>query len=171
MELLHLHMENFPYNIYYKSPCGLIEISSSENGITALFFIKSKSRKENKNEILSECVSQLEEYFHKKRKSFSLPLDLHGTKFQKRVWEELLHIPYGKTISYLHLAEILGDKNSMRAVGGANGKNPVSIIIPCHRVIGANGNLIGYGGGLDIKKWLLEFEGALIQQELFVSRC
>jgi len=93
---------------------------------------------------------------------------LHGTEFQKKVWNELLNIPFGKTISYLQLAKELGDVKLIRAVGGANGKNPVSIIVPCHRVIGSDGTLIGYGGGLDKKKWLLEFEGVLVQKELFV---
>ena len=120
------------------------------------------------NEILEDCIKQLDEYFQSKRKIFSIPLELHGTEFQKKVWNELLNIPFGKTISYLQLAKELGDVKLIRAVGGANGKNPVSIIVPCHRVIGSDGTLIGYGGGLDKKKWLLEFEGVLVQKELFV---
>lgn len=96
-------------------------------------------------------------------------MDLQGTDFQKRVWNELLKIPYGKTISYMQLAINLGDKKSIRAAGTANGKNPVAIIVPCHRVIGSNGDLVGYGGGLDKKKWLLEHEGVWMHKELFTQ--
>ena len=110
--------------------------------------------------------NQLKEYFAGTRKKFDVPLDVEGTEFQKRVWKELQKIPYGKTISYKTLSEKLGDVKSIRAVGTANGKNPIAIIIPCHRVIGADGKLIGYAGGLDIKEKLLHLEGAL-NPELF----
>ncbi|MCU0371019.1 MAG: methylated-DNA--[protein]-cysteine S-methyltransferase [Bacteroidales bacterium] len=103
-------------------------------------------------------VKQLDEYFSRDRKTFDLPLDLHGTDFQRRVWNELLHIPYGKTVTYKELALKLGDIAAIRAVAAANGANPVSIIIPCHRVIGSDGSLTGYAGGLWRKKWLLEHE-------------
>ncbi|HEX9251693.1 MAG TPA: methylated-DNA--[protein]-cysteine S-methyltransferase [Ignavibacteriaceae bacterium] len=109
---------------------------------------------------------QLNEYFAGTRKEFEVPLDIEGTDFQKKVWNELQKIPYGKTISYKTLSEKLGDVKAIRAVGKANGQNPVAIIIPCHRVIGANGNLVGYAGGLDIKEKLLHLEGAL-NPELF----
>jgi methylated-DNA-[protein]-cysteine S-methyltransferase len=109
---------------------------------------------------------QLNEYFAGTRKEFDVPLDIEGTDFQKKVWNELQKIPYGKTISYKTLSEKLGDVKAIRAVGKANGQNPVAIIIPCHRVIGANGNLVGYAGGLDIKEKLLHLEGAL-NPELF----
>jgi methylated-DNA-[protein]-cysteine S-methyltransferase len=109
---------------------------------------------------------QLNEYFAGTRKEFDVPLDIEGTDFQKKVWNELQKIPYGKTISYKTLSEKLGDVKAIRAVGKANGQNPIAIIIPCHRVIGANGNLVGYAGGLDIKEKLLHLEGAL-NPELF----
>lgn len=151
---------------YFDSPCGLVEICSSEIGITSILFVDKRSEAKN-NVLLDNCIQQLDEYFNKKRKTFSIPLDLQGTDFQKRVWNELLNIPFGKTSSYLQLAIALGDKNAIRAVGGANGRNPVSIIVPCHRVIGSNGDLVGYSGGMDKKKWLLDHEGVFIQQELF----
>lgn len=102
--------------------------------------------------------NQLEEYFEGKRVEFDLPLDLQGTDFQKRVWNELLTIPYGKTVSYKELSIRLGDVRAIRAVAAANGANPVSIIVPCHRVIGSDGSLTGYAGGLWRKRWLLDFE-------------
>ena len=160
--------ENHLAFAYFKSPIGMIELSASDKGISSLYFVKEVKQENFSNKILSDCVKQIEEYFQSKRKEFSVKLDMQGTDFQKRVWNELLNIPFGKTISYLQLAKRLGDAKSIRAVGGANGKNPVSIIVPCHRVIGSNGDLIGYGGGLDKKKRLLEFEVALIQKELFV---
>lgn len=152
---------------YFNSPLGTIELSATEKGISSLYFAAVKKQKEIEHRILAEGIRQLNEYFSKKRKEFSLPLDLRGTDFQKKVWNELLKIPFGKTVSYLHIAKEIGDENSTRAVGNANGKNPVSIIVPCHRVIGAGGSLTGYGGGIEKKKWLLEFEGALKQKELF----
>ncbi len=161
-------MENSIYKTYFESPVGLIEIKASNSGITFVDFVKKRLGKVKNNEHTSVCAQQLYEYFNKERKKFSLSFDLSGTDFQKKVWNELLKIPYGKTISYLQLAINLGDRKCIRAAGTANGKNPIAIIIPCHRVIGSNGDLIGYGGGLDKKKFLLEHEGLLIQKELFV---
>lgn len=160
--------EEITYKIYYYSPLGIIELSASEKAISSLYFVDKASDEISENKILDKCKKQLDEYFNHKRKDFSLSLDFRGTDFQKKVWNELLKIPFGKTISYLQLAKRLGDEKSIRAVGSANGKNPISIIVPCHRIIGSNGNLVGYGGGLEKKKWLLEFEGVLIQKELFV---
>jgi methylated-DNA-[protein]-cysteine S-methyltransferase len=108
--------------------------------------------------------AQLERYFAGKLEVFEIPLDLIGTPFQQSVWKELLTIPYGTTISYRELADRLGNPRAVRAVGGANGKNPVSIIVPCHRVVGADGDLVGYGGGIDRKRWLLQHERALAPQ-------
>ena len=153
---------------YYESPCGPMEICASDKGITSVLFVNKMLAKQQGSDVLTDCVIQLDEYFRKKRTVFAIPLDLRGTNFQRSVWDELLNIPFGKTISYLKLATTLGDKKSIRAVGGANGKNPVSIIIPCHRVIGANGDLVGYSGGMDKKRWLLAHEGSLVQQELFL---
>jgi methylated-DNA-[protein]-cysteine S-methyltransferase len=105
-----------------------------------------------------EIIAQLDAYFAGELEHFDVPMAVHGTDFQKRVWDELTRIPYGETISYSELARRLGDPKLVRAVGVANGRNPISIIIPCHRVIGADGSLVGYGGGLERKKWLLEHE-------------
>ena len=112
------------------------------------------------NSLVANVFIQLKEYFKRKRREFELPLDIIGTDFQKRVWNELLKIPYGKTITYNQLALNLGDKKVIRAAAAANGANPLPIVIPCHRVIGSDGNLVGYGGGLDVKQQLLELEGS-----------
>ncbi len=112
------------------------------------------------DKIVSKVFKQLKEYFTRERKEFDLSLEIFGTEFQKKVWNELTKIPYGETISYGELANRMGDKNLMRAVAAANGANPIPIIIPCHRVIGADGSLTGYGGGLDVKQKLLELEGS-----------
>jgi methylated-DNA-[protein]-cysteine S-methyltransferase len=112
------------------------------------------------NSLVANVFKQLKEYFKRKRREFELPLDIIGTDFQKRVWNELLKIPYGKTITYNQLALNLGDKKVIRAAAAANGANPLPIVIPCHRVIGSDGNLMGYGGGLDVKQQLLELEGS-----------
>ena len=141
---------------YYKSPIGFIRIESSEKGICSLVFSDEKGMESQGMESL--FIKQLDEYFNRKRKAFDLPLDLKGTEFQKRVWGELLKIPFGKTNSYKELSLRLGNKKAIRAVAAANGANPVSIIVPCHRVIGSDGSLTGYAGGLWRKKWLLEFE-------------
>ncbi len=161
-------MESSIYKTYYESPAGLIEILASEQGVTSLLFVKKRSGRTKNNDHTLACSNQIHEYFNKDRNEFSVPLDLQGTDFQKRVWKELLNIPFGKTISYMQMAVNLGDKKCIRAAGTANGRNPVCIIVPCHRVIGSNGTLVGYGGGLDKKKFLLEHEGMLIQKELFV---
>ena len=118
-------------------------------------------------EILEDTVYQLREYFDGTRKNFDLKLNAEGTVFQKRVWAELLNIPYGKTISYLEMSKRLGDVKAIRAAASANGKNPLWIIVPCHRVIGSDGSLTGYAGGLHRKKWLLDHENPVKQQSLF----
>jgi methylated-DNA-[protein]-cysteine S-methyltransferase len=114
-----------------------------------------------------EALRQLGAYFKGRRRDFDLPLAPEGTAFEQRVWQALLKIPYGRTVSYGELARRIGNPNASRAVGLANGRNPLPIVIPCHRVIGANGKLTGYGGGLDTKRWLLTLEGALAEPELF----
>lgn len=118
------------------------------------------------SEVINETVTQLDAYFHKERNTFDLPIHFAGTFFQKGVWEELAKIPYGKTISYTELSNRLNNPLGIRAIASANGANALSIIIPCHRIIGANGDLVGYAGGLPAKKKLLELEGALIQNQL-----
>ena len=160
-------MEATPYKAYYESPAGLIEILANDKGVTSVLFVKARAGRTKNNEHTTVCLQQLHEYFNKQRKEFSVPIDLQGTDFQKRVWNELLKIPFGKTISYMQMAINLGDKKCIRAAGTANGKNPVSIIVPCHRVIGSDEDLVGYAGGMDKKRYLLEHEGVLIQKELF----
>lgn len=153
--------------IYYRSPVGNLRITGGGKGISSVHFTDTFKALEQAEPLLLECVTQLDEYFTGMRKSFSLKFDLQGTDFQKKVWTELLKIPYGKTISYQELARRLGDGKVIRAAASANGANPVAIIIPCHRVIGSNGDLVGYAGGLHRKKWLLGFENGLKQTSLF----
>ncbi|HEY0742150.1 MAG TPA: methylated-DNA--[protein]-cysteine S-methyltransferase [Chryseosolibacter sp.] len=149
---------------YYSSPIGLLLIESENDKITVANFNKAARLEEHSTPVIEQCITQLEEYFFEGRKFFDVELDPVGSDFQRKVWNELLLIPYGKTISYEALAINVGDINSVRAVGLANGQNPIAIIIPCHRVIGKNGDLVGYGGGLDNKIWLLQHEGAFSEQ-------
>jgi len=153
--------------ISYSSPIGLIELTGSDEGIESLYFVETVKRSGVITQVLKEGIAQLEEYFEGDRREFTLNLSPKGTAFQQEVWKALLDIPYGRTVSYLDIAKKLGDPNSTRAVGAANGQNPISIIIPCHRVIGNNGHLTGYGGGIEKKKWLLEFEGLPVQTTMF----
>jgi methylated-DNA-[protein]-cysteine S-methyltransferase len=152
---------------YYCSPIGTLEIVGDADGITSVEFVDDAPRRANTPPELAECVSQLDEYFNGKRKTFSLNLVLGGTEFQNRVWRELLNIPFGRTVAYLDIARALGNRNAIRATGAANGQNPIVIIVPCHRVIGSDGSLTGYGGGLWRKEWLLNFERASAQTRLF----
>jgi methylated-DNA-[protein]-cysteine S-methyltransferase len=141
-----------------QSPVGILAISGSVDGIRSIVFLESESQETNVPACLVECVNQLKEYFAGERKSFNLKLDPRGTEFQLKVWEKLQLIPFGKTISYLELARMTGSETNTRAVGNANGKNKINIIVPCHRVIGSNGKLTGYGGGLWRKEILLKLE-------------
>jgi methylated-DNA-[protein]-cysteine S-methyltransferase len=141
-----------------QSPVGTIEISGSENGIRSIMFLDSKFEPAPIPACLKDCVNQLTEYFDGKRKQFELTIDPSGTDFQLKVWEKLQQIPFGKAISYLELARMTGSETNTRAVGNANGKNKINIVVPCHRVIGSNGKLTGYGGGLWRKEILLKFE-------------
>jgi len=147
-----------------------LEIQGTDDKINSILFSDSSSKNfkttiEGLPEIIRQCVIQIEEYFSGKRKEFTIPFSLEGTDFQKRVWTELLKIPYGETITYLELAKRLGDEKCIRAAASANGKNKLSIIIPCHRVIGANGSLTGYAGGIENKRYLLELERENSTQE------
>ena len=155
--------------IYLDSPLGLLEICSIDERITAVNFVASAKEEVISLAIVRKCALQLEEYFSGRRRDFDLPLQLSGTEFQRKVWGQLRLIPFGETISYLTLAKEIGDPKTSRAVGMANGKNPISIIIPCHRVIGTNGKLIGYAGGLWRKKLLLNHENSLVVNDLFNS--
>ncbi|NHK30644.1 MAG: methylated-DNA--[protein]-cysteine S-methyltransferase [Asgard group archaeon] len=145
---------------YFDSPIGLIELISTENSLIKCNFLKKEQKPQSEKLplILKEALQQLDEYFKGKRLKFELKFDLVGTDFQKKVWKELQRIPFGQTITYKKLAEKTGNKMAARAVGNANAKNPISIIIPCHRVIGSKGDLRNYGGGIDRKKWLIDFE-------------
>ncbi len=153
--------------IYYSSPLGLMEIQATELGLRAANFANEKILTEVENMYNQLAIKQLDAYFNGQIKDFDLPLDLEGTDFQKRVWNELLKIPFGKTKSYMDIARAIGDPKTIRAVGMANGSNKIAIIVPCHRVIGSDGSLTGYAGGMARKKWLLEFETPPIQQQLF----
>jgi len=153
---------------YYKTPIGTARIVGDDDGISSITVLDSEEESStNIPECLQECVKQLDEYFQKKRSSFNLNLNPLGTAFQKEVWSTLQHIPYGSTKSYLKMSEEMGDVKAIRAVASANGKNPLWIVIPCHRVIGSDGSLTGYSGGLWRKRWLLEHENPPIQQSLF----
>lgn len=150
---------------HFLSPIGTLEITGDEEGISQVFFLDESPSVQASNPILDECVKQLGEYFENKRTEFDLRLNPEGSDFQKSVWKELQSIPFGKTISYMDMAKRLGDPKVIRAAGTANGRNPIAIIIPCHRVIGTDGSLTGYAGGLRRKQWLLEHESD--QKSLF----
>lgn len=144
----------------YDLTMGEITIACDAEGITLISnWDEPNLEGENKQTpLLDEAAKQLEEYFKGERREFQLPLNPQGTAFQKQVWQALCQIPYGETRSYKDIAEMIGNPKACRAVGGANNKNPIMIVIPCHRVIGANGKLVGYGGGLNIKEYLLNIE-------------
>lgn len=147
------------YKAYLNSPVGLIEITGSEEAILKVSFVEEKFESEfQTNSCVQNCADQLREYFNGGRKEFELKLEPEGTEFQKKVWDELLKIPFGYTKSYLFISKMIGDTLAIRAAAKANGQNPIAIIIPCHRVIGSDGSLTGYAGGLWRKKWLLEHE-------------
>ncbi|WP_109302739.1 methylated-DNA--[protein]-cysteine S-methyltransferase [Aquimarina sp. AU474] len=154
---------------YIETPLGIATISGNEEGITAVSVTKESPNNPSTDipDYLQDTVAQLQEYFEGKRTTFELKLNPSGTDFQKKVWQELLKIPFGKTLSYLDIAKRLGDPKTIRAAASANGKNPLWIIVPCHRVIGSDGSLTGYAGGLWRKKWLLEHESPVKQQSLF----
>jgi len=151
---------------YFSSPLGFIEIAAERGMITGLWFLDEK-REEIVPEMLTKAVEQLNLYFTGGLKIFDLAVFLKGTDFQKTVWGMLMEIPYGSTTTYGEIAAKLGLKNGARAVGLANGSNPVSIIVPCHRVIGHSGKLTGYGGGLWRKEWLLKLEQPEMNTGLF----
>lgn len=151
-----------------KSPLGYTKIVGDEYGIASISVLNSEEKESDViPEELQDCVVQLNDYFEGKRTAFNLKLNPSGTFFQKQVWDELQNIPFGKTISYLDLSKKLGDVKAIRAVANANGKNPLWIVVPCHRVIGTDGSLTGYAGGLHRKQWLLQHESPSKQQSLF----
>ncbi len=153
---------------YYKTPIGTAKIVGNKLGIQSITVADEEI--ETSKDIpsyLQKCIQQLDEYFSGTRTAFNLKLNPQGTDFQKRVWNELLNVPHGKTRTYLEQSKKLGDVKAIRAVASANGKNPIWILIPCHRIIGSDGSLTGYAGGLWRKKWLLEHESPSPQQSLF----
>ena len=155
--------------VYYQSPLGALEIRSTGSAISDILFVNSwKGAKidetslsfiKPKSPVIKSCTKQLDEYFAGTRTEFSIHMSQVGTEFQQTVWAALCNIPYGRTISYMELSKRIGNIKAIRAVGTANGNNSISIIVPCHRVIGSNGDLVGYGGDLWRKEWLLEHEG------------
>lgn len=146
------------YYYYYDSPIGILEISTTKDALTSILYVDEKKENTYMPEVLKETVKQLQEYFSGERKEFNIKFELNGTDFQKKVWNALTEIPYGNTVSYKDIATKVGNEKAVRAVGNTNRKNSISIIIPCHRVIGANKKLVGYEGGLAKKQWLLEHE-------------
>lgn len=151
------------HTAYYKSTIGTVKIMADEQFITELIFIEDDTTVLNTDDAASSsplqlCLQQLDEFFKGKRKHFSIPVKQAGTAFQQKVWNELTAIPFGKTVSYLQLSKQLGNAKAIRAVAASNGKNKVSIIVPCHRVVGSNQSLVGYAWGNWRKQWLLQHE-------------
>lgn len=150
------------YTLDYVSPLGIIEIKGTEEGIFSVLFAKREqelyTKQANTPNVVLQCFEQLNEYFLGERLVFTVPFILEGTVFQKTVWQALTTVPYGKTASYKEIASFVRNEKAVRAVGTTNGKNLISIIVPCHRIIGANGKLTGYAGGLWRKEWLLAHE-------------
>jgi methylated-DNA-[protein]-cysteine S-methyltransferase len=159
--------EQVKQTTFIKTPLGITKIIGDENGISEISVLNEGECSSKIPKILKNVVSQLQDYFEGKRNDFDFKLNPQGTDFQQKVWQELLNIPFGKTISYLDLAKKLGDPKVIRAAASANGKNPLWIVVPCHRVLGTDGSLTGYAGGLWRKKWLLEHENPTNQQSLF----
>ncbi|MCC6171616.1 MAG: methylated-DNA--[protein]-cysteine S-methyltransferase [Gammaproteobacteria bacterium] len=156
------------HTTFIDSPVGPLFLAASDDGLRAIEFCDNRHPvkrgddwREGDNAVLRKAAGQLFEYFSGRRRAFDLPLSPAGTEFQRTVWTMLTKIPYGETISYAQLAARVGKPMAIRAVGAANGRNPLPIVLPCHRVIGADGSLTGFGGGLPIKRFLLELEGAL----------
>ncbi|MGA9418163.1 MAG: methylated-DNA--[protein]-cysteine S-methyltransferase [Candidatus Cybelea sp.] len=152
------------------SPVGKLRLVGSDRGLVAVSWESKRSgvprletMEDPHHPVLVEAARQLDQYFAGQRKEFELKLEFRGTDFQKRVWDELLKIPFGETRTYGEIARRLGNVNAMRAVGAANGRNPIPIIAPCHRVIGASGDLVGFGGGLEVKEYLINFERGAIE--------
>lgn len=153
---------------FIHTPLGIAKLEGDADGLSSIIVLNTEELLTDLiPESLEDAVYQLDDYFKGTREQFDLTLNPEGTEFQQRVWKALLDIPYGKTLSYLELSKKLGDVKAIRAVAAANGKNPLWIIVPCHRVIGSDGSLTGYAGGLHRKKWLLDHESPVKQQSLF----
>lgn len=147
------------YFDYYDSPIGLIEIAGTSTAVIALNFVAERCREVASHSLVAGAVRQLNEYFDGKRRTFNIEMALEGTEFQQQVWQQLQTVPYGCVASYQDIARGVGRPAAVRAVGAANGRNPIAIMVPCHRIIGKNGHLVGYGSGLWRKEWLLKHEG------------
>jgi len=160
-----------PCTIYFRSPIGPMRLMGTESSLTALDFIEKMGTDDTPNPpaVLKETYAQLDGYFKGHRRVFSLPLAPEGTEFQQKVWRELKKIPFGQTAAYGDIARAMGRPKAYRAVGGANNKNPISIIIPCHRIVGSDKTLTGYGGGLWRKAWLLKHEKIKIVDDRILS--
>jgi methylated-DNA-[protein]-cysteine S-methyltransferase len=154
------------YSTGYESPIGWMKLTCTNQGLCGAHF-SDEITSHDTHALLSDTIIQLDEYFQQKRTEFSIPMHLNGTDFQLKIWGLLLQIRFGKTMSYLQMARLAGDEKVIRAAASANGKNPLAIIVPCHRVIGADGSLTGYAGGLWRKKWLLEHEYIKAKQGTF----
>jgi methylated-DNA-[protein]-cysteine S-methyltransferase len=154
------------FSKHFESPLGQIEIRATDDAITAVRFAGEARIENNSNNIADQCAEQLMEYFAGTREDFDLALGPIGTEFEKQIWKELVKVPYGTTCSYLAIANRLSNPKATRAVGRANGANPIAIIVPCHRVIGSDGSLTGYGGELWRKRWLLDHEARVSGQSL-----
>lgn len=146
------------YAEQFTSPLGLIEVTASDAGVLSVQFEAQAQHTNQPNRWTSACVEELKSYFEGSLLSFTVTLDQNGTEFQQQVWQALTEVPYGQTASYLDIAKRINNPKAIRAVGSANGRNPIAIIVPCHRIIGSNGTLTGYAGGLDKKSWLLAHE-------------
>lgn len=145
-------------NQFLQTPIGWLNIVADESAVVAIEFDADPTASEAPNAVSQQCCQQLAAYFNGEISDFDVPLKMVGTDFQRQVWQALNHVPYGETCSYADIANRIGNPKAVRAVGAANGKNPIPIIVPCHRVIGSSGKLTGYAGGLDLKVWLLEHE-------------
>ncbi|MCY6958662.1 methylated-DNA--[protein]-cysteine S-methyltransferase [Clostridium brassicae] len=145
------------YRVYYDSPIGIIEIKGTEEVILSIMYV-DESKPNEENELLIKCCNELDEYFKGKRKDFTIKVSWNGTEFQNKLWNQLTKIPFGKTVTYKEIAQFIGNPKAVRAVGNANGKNILNILVPCHRVIGSNGSLTGYSGGIWRKEWLIRHE-------------
>jgi methylated-DNA-[protein]-cysteine S-methyltransferase len=155
-------MSSMRYVSHCPTPIGLLEVVADDEHLLRVTFVDAASTDHSTNAITDAAAAQLSEYFAGVRREFDVPLAPEGTDFQRAVWAQLLHVAYGQTASYREIALALGNLDAVRAVGAANGANPIAVIVPCHRIIGSNGQLTGYGGGLWRKEWLLRHEGALL---------
>lgn len=155
-------LEKQLYYGYHDSPIGLIEIAGTADAIVSVSFVEARREAAGTTPLIDKAIRQVGEYFAGDRQDFDVSIEFDGTDFQREVWEQLRSIPYGQVVSYQDIAESLERPGAVRAVGAANGQNPVAIVVPCHRVIGSNGDLVGYGGGIWRKEWLLKHEGALL---------